>query len=80
MAAFFLLLCILVVVVIGDALVENTEANSVTLFNQSFDQLSGGELLAVSAGLGLPAARPEPPASVQLKLTLTSLFVQAFSL
>ena len=52
MAAFFLLLCILVVVVIGDALVENTEANSVTLFNQSFDQLSGGELLAVSAGLG----------------------------
>jgi hypothetical protein len=52
MAAFFLLLCILVVVVIGDAVIENTEANSVTLFNQSFDQLSAGELLAVFAGLG----------------------------
>jgi hypothetical protein len=52
MAAFFLLLCILVVVVVGDALVENTEASSVTVFNQSFDQLSGGELVAVSAGLG----------------------------
>jgi hypothetical protein len=52
MAAFFLLLCILVVVVIGDAVVENTETSSVTLFNQSFDQLSGGQLLALFAGLG----------------------------
>jgi type II secretory pathway pseudopilin PulG len=43
---------VLVGVVIGDALLENTTASTVTLFDRSFDQLSDGELLAVFAGLG----------------------------
>jgi len=52
MAAFFLLLFVLVAVVVGDAVVENTSNSTFTLFNRSIDQLSGGELLAVFAGLG----------------------------
>jgi type II secretory pathway pseudopilin PulG len=52
MAVLFLLLAVLVGVVIGDAVLENSTASTVTLFNRSFDQLSYGELLAVFAGLG----------------------------
>ena len=52
MAILFLLLAVLVGVVIGDAVLENTTASTVTLFDRSFDQLSDGELLAVFAGLG----------------------------
>jgi type II secretory pathway pseudopilin PulG len=52
MAVLFLLLAVLVGVVIGDAVLENTTASTVTLFDRSFDQLSNGELLAVFAGLG----------------------------
>jgi type II secretory pathway pseudopilin PulG len=52
MAVLFLLLAVLVGVVIGDAMLENTTASTLTLFNRSFDQLSNGELLAVFAGLG----------------------------
>jgi hypothetical protein len=52
MAILFLLLAVLVGVVIGDAVLENSTAGTVTLFDRSFDQLSDGELLAVFAGLG----------------------------
>jgi type II secretory pathway pseudopilin PulG len=52
MAVLFLLLAVLVGVVIGDALLENTTASTVILFNRSFDQLNDGQLLAVFAGLG----------------------------
>jgi hypothetical protein len=52
MAVLFLLLAVLVGVVIGDAVLENSTASTVTLFDRSFDQLSDGELLAVFAGLG----------------------------
>lgn len=52
MAVLFLLLAVLTGVVIGDAVLENSTASTVTLFNRSFDQLSDGELLAVFAGLG----------------------------
>lgn len=52
MAAFFLLLAVLIGVVLVDAVLENTTASSITLFNRSFDQLSDGELLVVFAGLG----------------------------
>jgi hypothetical protein len=51
-AAFFLLLAVLVGVVLVDAVLENTTASSITLFDRSFDQLSGGELLVLFAGLG----------------------------
>jgi len=52
MAVFFLLLAVLIGVVVVDAVLENTGASNVTLFDRSIDQLSGGELLVVFAGLG----------------------------
>jgi type II secretory pathway pseudopilin PulG len=52
MAALFLLLAVLVGVVLGDAVLENSTAGTVTLFDRSFDQLSDGELMLVFAGLG----------------------------
>jgi type II secretory pathway pseudopilin PulG len=52
MAAFFLLLAVLVGVVLVDAVLENTSNSTFILFNRSIDQLSGGELLVVFAGLG----------------------------
>jgi type II secretory pathway pseudopilin PulG len=52
MAALFLLLAVLVGVVLGDAVLENSTASTVTLFDRSFDQLSDGELMLVFAGLG----------------------------
>jgi hypothetical protein len=52
MAAFFLLLAVLVGVVLVDAVLENTGVATATIFNRSFDQLSSGELLLVFAGLG----------------------------
>jgi type II secretory pathway pseudopilin PulG len=52
MAVLFLLLAVLSGVVIGDAVLENSAAGTVTLFDRSFSQLSNGELLAVFAGLG----------------------------
>jgi hypothetical protein len=56
MAVFFLLLVFLIGVVLAVAVVENTAAGSVTLFNRSIDQLSTGELLLVFAGLGFLVA------------------------
>jgi hypothetical protein len=52
MAVLFLLLAVLVGVVLVDAMLENTNAATLTLFDRSFDQLRSGELLLVFAGLG----------------------------
>jgi type II secretory pathway pseudopilin PulG len=52
MAALFLLLAVLIGVVLVDAVLENTTASTVTLFDRSFSQLSAGELMVVFAGLG----------------------------
>jgi type II secretory pathway pseudopilin PulG len=52
MAALFLLLAVLVGVVLVDAVLENSAAGAVTLFDRSFSQLSTGELMVVFAGLG----------------------------
>jgi type II secretory pathway pseudopilin PulG len=52
MAAFFLLLAVLVGVVLVDAMLENTTTATLTLFDRGFDQLSTGELMVVFAGLG----------------------------
>jgi TolA-binding protein len=52
MAAFFLLLAVLIGVVLVDSVLENTSTSTIILFNRSIDQLSGGQLLVVFAGLG----------------------------
>jgi hypothetical protein len=53
MAVFFLLLAVLVGVVLGDALVENESTGAITLFGQSTDQFTDGQLLFGFAGLGI---------------------------
>jgi hypothetical protein len=53
MAVFFLLLAVLVGVVLGDALVENESTGALTLFGQSTDQFTDGQLLLGFAGLGI---------------------------
>jgi hypothetical protein len=52
MAAFFLLLTVLVGVVLGDALVENDGAGVLTVFGQTTGRFNQGQLLLVFAGLG----------------------------
>ena len=52
MAAFFLLLAVLVGVVLGDALVENDGAGVLTVFGQTTGRFNQGQLLLVFAGLG----------------------------
>jgi hypothetical protein len=52
MAALFLLLAVLVGVVLVDAVLENSAASAVTLFDRSFSQFSTGELMVIFAGLG----------------------------
>jgi hypothetical protein len=52
MAAFFLLLAILVGVVLGDTLVENDGAGVLTVFGQTTGRFNQGQLLLVFAGLG----------------------------
>jgi hypothetical protein len=53
MAVFFLLLAVLLGVVLGDALVENESTGAITLFGQSTDQFTDGQLLLGFAGLGI---------------------------
>jgi hypothetical protein len=53
MAAFFLLLAVLLGVVLGDALVENDGTGSLTLFGQTTERFNEGQLLLVFAGLGV---------------------------
>jgi hypothetical protein len=52
MAAFFLLLAVLIGVVLGDALVENDSASGVTLFGQTTGRFTEGQLLLVFGALG----------------------------
>jgi len=52
MAAFFLVLAVLVGVVIGDAVVANTSAGSIQLFDQTITGFSQGQLLVIAAGAG----------------------------
>jgi type II secretory pathway pseudopilin PulG len=52
MAAFFLLIAVLIGVVLVDAVLENTATSSASLFDRTIDQLSTGELMIVFAGLG----------------------------
>lgn len=52
MAAFFLLLAVIVGVVIGDAVVANTSAQSVRLFDQTISGFTQGQLLVIAAGAG----------------------------
>jgi hypothetical protein len=52
MSALFLILAVLAAVIVGDAVVENTDSDTVTLFGQQITGLTQGALLLVAAGLG----------------------------
>jgi hypothetical protein len=52
MAAFFLVLAVIVGVVIGDAVVANTAAGSIQLFDQTITRFTQGQLMAIAAGAG----------------------------
>lgn len=52
MAAFFLVLAVIVGVVIGDAVVANTAAGSIQLFDQTITRFNQGQLMAIAAGAG----------------------------
>jgi hypothetical protein len=53
MAVFFLLLAVVVGVVIGDAVVANTGASSVQLFDRTITGFTQGQLLVIAAGAGV---------------------------
>jgi hypothetical protein len=52
MAAFFLVLAVVVGVVIGDAVVANTSASNLALFDQTITGFTQGQLLVIAAGAG----------------------------
>jgi hypothetical protein len=52
MAAFFLVLAVIVGVVIGDAVVANTSAGSFELFNHTITGFTQGQLLVIAAAAG----------------------------
>ena len=56
MAALFLLLAILCLVVLGAAGLENNDPSTATLLDRSFGQLTEGQLLILAAGLGFLVA------------------------
>jgi cell shape-determining protein MreC len=56
MAVLFLLLAVIVGVVIGDAVVANTSASSVQLFDRTITGFTQGELLVIAAGAGFIVA------------------------
>jgi uncharacterized protein YceH (UPF0502 family) len=56
MAALFLVLAVAGAVLIGDAVLANTSASSVSVFDHSITGFTQGQLLAVAAGLGLLGA------------------------
>ncbi len=56
MAALFLVLAVVDAVVLGDAVLANTSASSVSVFNHSITGFTQGQLLVVAAGLGLLGA------------------------
>lgn len=65
MAVFFLVLTLIVGVVIVDAVVANTAAGSVQLFDQTITGFSQGQLMLIAAGAGFIFA-------ILLFLTFTS--------
>jgi ribosomal protein L29 len=52
MAALLLILAVLGIVVVANAVLENTAPMTVTLFGQELSGLNNGEWLAAAAGLG----------------------------
>ena len=56
MVALFLVLALVDAVLLGDAVLANTSATSVSVFNYSVTGFTQGQLLAVAAGLGLLGA------------------------
>lgn len=56
MAALFLVLAVIDAVVLGDAVLANTSAITVSLFNHSITGFTHGQLLVIAAGLGLLGA------------------------
>ena len=56
MAALFLVLAVADAVLLGDAVLANTSASSVSVFNHSITGFTQGQLLLVAAGLGLLGA------------------------
>jgi membrane protein implicated in regulation of membrane protease activity len=56
MAALFLVLAMADAVLLGDAVLANTSASSVSVFNQSIAGFTQGQLLVIAAGLGLLGA------------------------
>jgi cell shape-determining protein MreC len=53
MAALFLVLAVVDAVLLGDVVLANTSASSVTVFDHSLTGFTQGQLLVVAAGLGL---------------------------
>jgi cell division protein FtsB len=53
MAALFLVLAVVDAVLLGDAVIANTSASSVSVFNYSITGFTQGQLLLIAAGLGL---------------------------
>jgi hypothetical protein len=56
MAALFLVLAVVDAVLLGDAVLANTSASSISVFDQSITGFTQGQLLVVAAGLGLLGA------------------------
>jgi hypothetical protein len=56
MAALFLVLAVADAVLLGDAVLANTSATSVSVFNHSITGFTQGQLLVIAAGLGLLCA------------------------
>ncbi len=52
MAAFFLVLAVVVGVVIGDAVIANTTASNLDLFDRTITGFTQGQLLVIAAGAG----------------------------
>jgi hypothetical protein len=53
MAALFLVLAVVDAVLLGDAVIANTSASAVSVFNYSVTGFTQGQLLLIAAGLGL---------------------------
>jgi flagellar biosynthesis/type III secretory pathway M-ring protein FliF/YscJ len=53
MAALFLVLAVVDAALLGDAVIANTNASAVSVFNYSITGFTQGQLLVIAAGLGL---------------------------
>jgi outer membrane murein-binding lipoprotein Lpp len=56
MAALFLVLAVVDAVLLGDAVIANTSASSVSVFDYSVTGFTQGQLLVIAAGLGVLGA------------------------